>query len=221
MVDECVESEEGEGTSRHNTLNFFANIASDQRRQVLGSGDETKAEEALIKGMDKVLAKKPGTRDTLTILRLLMSISTYSGKNATKQTAGDCVKRMMDSVSSNGHRGAREDLIRLFADYVEMKPPLDAREAMREIKKHSDVLADLALSRGDKAAKALIVRLEQWCEEAIDLWTRDRADDYPREKIVTSFCKTLLGDILVGVHTRTTCDDADWHRMWCLLRRTH
>lgn len=199
IIDECLDSEEGEGSSRRNTLNFLVNTAAQQRRDILESGNHPKAEEALRSGFNKVLEKKKiGSADTLTILRLTMSLSTISGRNATKRDAGEFAEQMMESLSTTGARGPREDLIRLFGEYMDKNPPLDPREALRSLKKHFDVLAAMALEKNDVAAKRIVDKMEVWAREAIDLWARDRTDEFPQEKIVTSFCKTMVLDILVS-----------------------
>lgn len=204
MIDECLDSEDGEGSSRRNTLNFLVNNAAPQRKEVFESGNNRKAEEALKSGLHKVLKKKLSSTDTLTILRLLMSLSTVSGRNATKDDAGDFADLMVESIPYNASRGAKEDLVRLFGEYVDKNPPLDPREALKSVKQLSDTLTAMALERGDSMAKKVVDRLDTWAEESIDLWARDRTDEFPKEKIVSGYCKFMITDILAS-HRCSLC----------------
>ena len=207
MADDCKGSEEETGASRRNILEFLEGPAAGARRDILESGSHLDAEKIFRDGFIEVLGTT-AIAETRLVLGLLVPLSTLSGKNATIAASSTFIRSMTSSLHPGSSTALTQPLIRLFADYVGRKPPLDPRYALLFLSEHGGPLINLAIEKHEVNALALVEALKGWIKDALTLWTGtavDREEHVAGTNLVPRYCKTILQALSVSALGRDLC----------------
>lgn len=228
MADDCRGSEEETGASRQNILKFLSppspssstGISLDTRRRLLESGDHTDVEDVFREeflgvitpvqqsqnGQSKGISKD----EKMTILKLVIPLSTVTGRNATTPTVRRVSNLITDLVPPGSQAREVQPVVQLFNSFIsslslsqqdkEKQNVLDPRLPIVFFAKHGQAITQLALGN-DMPSRKMVEGLKVWSEESLRRWKgRDmnvEVDvEVTREKVVKQILPALLASTL-------------------------
>nr|KIR49342.1 hypothetical protein I312_01497 [Cryptococcus bacillisporus CA1280] len=232
MADDCRGSEEETGASRQNILKFLSppspssstGISLDTRRRLLESGDHTDVEDVFREeflgvinptqqsqnGQSKGISKD----EKMTILKLVIPLSTVTGRNATTPTVGRVSNLITDLVPPGSQAKEVQPVVQLFNSFIsslslsqqdkEKQNLLDPRLPIVFFAKHGQAITQLALGN-DMPSRKMVEGLKVWSEESLRRWKERDMNvevdvEVTREKVV----KQILPALLASTHPLST-----------------
>lgn len=200
MADDCKGSEEETGASRRNILGYLEGPAASARRDILESGHNLDAEKVFREGFTEVLGTT-AISETRLVVGLLIPLSTISGKHATIASTSAFVRTLTNSLHPGSSTALTQPLVRLFADLIRRKPPLDPRYATLFLSAHGGAVVALAIEKEDAVAVGLVEKLRLWTTGAIAAWSAKSSEedqDVSLSRLAPTFCKTVLDALRVS-----------------------
>lgn len=228
MADDCRGSEEETGASRQNILKFLSppspssstGISLDTRRRLLESGDHTDVEDVFREeflgvitptqqsqnGQSKGISKD----EKMTILKLVIPLSTVTGRNATTPTVRRVSNLITDLVPPGSQAKEVQPVVQLFNSFIlslslsqqdkEKQNVLDPRLPIVFFAKHGQAITQLALGN-DMPSRKMVEGLKMWNEESLRRWQERDTDvevdvEVTREKVVKQILPALLASTL-------------------------
>lgn len=228
MADDCRGSEEETGASRQNILRFLSppspssstGISLDMRRRLLESGDHTDVEDVFREeflgvvtptqqnqnGQSKGISKD----EKMTILKLVIPLSTVTGRNATTPTVRRVSNLIIDLVPSGSQAKEVQPVVQLFNSFIsslslsqqgnEKPNVLDPRLPIVFFAKHGQAITQLALGN-DIPSRKMVEGLKVWSEDSLRRWQErdmnvDVEVEVTREKVVKQILPALLASTL-------------------------
>ena len=185
MVAEDVKSSEEE--SGRNILNFLLKDAVSQRREILESGRYIESEQIFSTGFYEVL---PTSKERELILELLGTLSTISGRNASRESKGRYAKAITKYTTSSMS-------MKMWDSFIKKANP-DPRWTIYFLAEHGGSVVKAAMG-DDKTAKGI---LEFYQAESQSRWRRileDRDEkDLDTRTLLPKFATTMIEAVIVS-----------------------
>jgi hypothetical protein len=184
MAEDVKSSEEESGI---NILNFLLKDAISQRKEILESGRYIEAENIFSNGFYEVL---PTSKEGGLILELLGTLSTISGRNASRESIGRYAKALTKYTTSS-------TAIKMWDSFSKKASP-DPRWTIYFLAEHGGSVVKAAIG-DDKLAKGI---LEFYNKESQSRWRRiieDRDEkDLEIKSLLPRFATTMIEAAIVG-----------------------
>jgi hypothetical protein len=185
MMAEDVKSSEEE--SGRNILNFLLKDATQQRREILESGRYIESENIFSNGFYEVL---PTSKERGLVLELLGTLSTISGRNASRESKGRYAKALTKYTTSSIS-------MKMWDSFTRKASP-DPRWKIYYLAEHGGYVIKAAMG-DDKLAKEI---LEFYQAESQSRWRRileDRDEkDLDTRTILPKFATTMIEAAIVS-----------------------
>jgi hypothetical protein len=206
LAEECRNADGGD--ARRNIIDFLEKYSAAQRAELLYSGKNLKVEDTFSREFERLIksASEPG--EAIAIVRMLIPLSTISGKNARREDAARFTKVIAEAVSSNAPANAREEIIEVFDEFLSRNPPVDPREILRFYGVHGRTFAKMALDGKSKGVMRQVEMLKKVVSEALELWRRG-SNEPDESKIAPNFCRAILSRTLVSLGNHLP----EWHSL--------
>lgn len=183
MAEDVKSSEEESGL---NILNFLWKDAAAQRKEILESGRYIEAEETFSNGFYEVL---PSSKEAVLILELLGTLSTISGRNASRESKGRYAKAVTKYTTST-------TAIKMWDSFARKASP-DPRWTIYFLAEHGGSVVKAAMG-DDQVAKGI---LEFHQTESQSRWRRIFEDrdkkDLDTRTLLPKFATTMIEAIIV------------------------
>jgi len=184
MMAEDVKSSEEE--SGGNILNFLLKDATIQRREILESGRYIEAENIFSSGFYEVLAT---SKERQLILELLGTLSTISGRNASRESKGRYAKALTKYTTPSMS-------MKMWDSFTRKASP-DPRWTIYYLSEHGGYVVKAAMG-DDQTARGI---LESYQTESQSRWRRileDRDEkDLDIRTLLPKFATTMIEAIIV------------------------
>ena len=184
MAEDVKSSEEESGL---NILNFLLKDAKSQRKEILESGRYIESEHIFSNGFYEVL---PTSTEAALVLELLGTLSTITGRNASRESKGRYAKALTNYTTSSV-------AIKMWDSFIKKANP-DPRWTIYFLSEHGGDVVKAAMG-DDKLAKGI---LEFYQTESPSRWRRifeDRDEkDLDTRTLLPKFATTMIEAIIVS-----------------------
>jgi len=184
MAEDVKSSEEESGL---NILNFLLKDAISQRKEILESGRYIESEHIFSNGFYEVL---PTSKQAALVLELLGTLSTITGKNASRESKGRYAKALTKYTTSS-------NAIKMWDSFIKKSNP-DPRWTIYFLSEHGGDVVKAAMG-DDRVAKGI---LESYQAESPSRWRRileDRDEkDLDARTLLPKFATAMIEAAIVS-----------------------